>query len=103
MLYDALRIRCRLGDAPGICAALERMSGAVTGSDASRATRILAAAAAMRDRTGARLSLKDQAALDQQMAQLQEALGADFPEAWRVGRTASLEDALRDAATVVEG
>ena len=102
MLYDALRIRCRLGDAPGICAALERMSGAVSGSDASRATRILASAAAMRDRTGARLSLKDQAALDQQMAQLQQTLGTDFPEAWRTGRAASLEDALRDAATAVE-
>ena len=33
MLYDALRIRCRLGDAPGICAALERFSVASQDTD----------------------------------------------------------------------
>ncbi|MEX2547430.1 MAG: tetratricopeptide repeat protein [Chloroflexota bacterium] len=101
MLYDALQIRCRLGDAPGICAALERISAAVSASDAARATRILAAAAAMRDRTGARLSLKDQAAVDQQMAQLQQTLGADFQDVWRGGRAASLDDAVRDAEAAV--
>jgi hypothetical protein len=55
----------------------------------------------MRDRTGARLSLKDQAEVDQQMALLQQALGAEFQDTWRGGRTASLEDALRDAEAAI--
>ena len=101
MLYEALQIRCRLGDTPGICTALERMSAAMAVSDPGRATRILAAAAAMRDRTGARLSLRDQGTLDQQMAELQNSLGSEFDEAWRVGRTASLDEAVREAEQTV--
>jgi tetratricopeptide (TPR) repeat protein len=102
MLYDALRIRCGLGDAPGICAALERFSAATQGVDAVRATRILAAAAAMRDRTGARLSLSAQADVDQQLSRLQTELGAEFARVWQQGSGASVDDALRDAAAVVD-
>jgi tetratricopeptide (TPR) repeat protein len=101
LLYDALRIRCRLGDSQGICAALERLSESATPDDADRATRILAAAAAMRSRTGARLSLKDQAQVDQQLASLQNSLGGDrFQRSWRDGSSASLDDALMDAAAL---
>ncbi len=101
LIYDALRIRCRLGDSQGICAALERISGAATADDADRAARILAAASAMRERTGARLSLKDQAQIDQQLATLQNALGSDrFQRAWREGRASSLDDAVMDAAAL---
>ena len=46
MLYEALRIRCALGDAPGICAALEKILGRRPRTRSGRATRILAAAAA---------------------------------------------------------
>jgi non-specific serine/threonine protein kinase len=101
LLYDALLIRCRLGDSQGICAALEKMSSSATPDDADRAARILAAAGAMRERTGARLSLKDQAQVDQQLASLQGSLGGDrFQRAWRDGRSASLDDALHDAAAL---
>ena len=101
LLYDALLIRCRLGDSQGICAALEKMSGSATPDDADRAARILAAAGAMRERTGARLSLEDQAIVDQQLANLQGSLGGDrFQRAWRDGRSASLDDALKDAAAL---
>ena len=101
LLYDALRIRCRLGDSQGICATLERISGAATPDDADRAARILAAAAAMRERTGARLSLTDQAQLDQQLASLQNVLGNErFQRAWRDGRSSSLDDAVMDAAAL---
>ena len=75
MLYDALQIRCSLGDTPGICAALERLAAAAPNEESRRATRILAASAGLRDQTGARLSLRDQATVDQQMARLQTALG----------------------------
>jgi len=55
----------------------------------------------MRERTGARLSLKDQAQVDQQLASLQGALGGDrFQRAWRDGRSAGLDDALGDAAAL---
>ena len=101
MLYEALQIRCRLGDAPGICAALEHFSGAISESDPGRATRILAAAAAMRDRTGSRLSMKDQADVGQQLDLLQNALGPQFQHAWSVGQSAGLDDALRDAAGAI--
>jgi predicted ATPase/class 3 adenylate cyclase len=101
LLYDALRIRCRLGDTQGICAALERISGEAAIDDAERAARILAAASAMRERTGARLSLKDQGLIDQQLAGLQQALGGElFQHAWRKGGSASLDDAVMDAAAV---
>ena len=101
LFYDALRIRCRLGDSQGICASLERMSGSAMRDDAMRAARILAAASAMRERTGARLSLKDQAQLDQQLATLQASLGDErFQRAWRDGRLLTLDDALGDAAAL---
>jgi len=100
MLYEALAIRCRLGDAPGICAALERFSAAVPSKEAVAATRILAAAAQLRERTGARLSMTDQAAFDQEMARLQTELGETFQTAWRDGRMATLDDALREAASL---
>jgi predicted ATPase/Tfp pilus assembly protein PilF len=101
LLYESLLIRCRLGDSQGICAGLEKMSGSATPDDADRATRILAAASAMRDRTGARLSLKDQAAVDQQLASLQSSLGDDrFQRSWREGSSATLDDALMDAAAL---
>lgn len=101
LLYEALRIRCRLGDTQGICAALERMSGSADEVDADRAARILAAASAMREQTGARLSLKDQAQIDQHLASLQNTLGPDrFQGAWRAGRSASLDDAMMDAAAL---
>ena len=101
LLYEALLIRCRLGDSQGICAALEKMSGSATPDDADRAARILAAASAMREQTGARLSLKDQGQVDQQLARLQGILGGDrFQRAWREGRSATLEDALKDAGAL---
>jgi hypothetical protein len=101
LLYDALAIRCRLGDSPGICSALERFSAGAMGIDAVRAARILAAAASLRDRTGARLSLAAQAAVDQQLAQLQQSLGGNFNAAWQSGRGAGVDEALREAAVVV--
>jgi hypothetical protein len=101
MLYDALRIRCALGDTPGICAALERLASAAPAEESRRAARILAASAGLRDQTGARLSLRDQAAIDQHMARLQAALGDEFNAAWREGRGATLDEAVRDAAGLV--
>jgi len=101
ILFDALRIRCSLGDAPGICAALEHFSALAQDADPERAARILAAAAAMRERTGARLSMAAQGAVDQQLAQLQSVLGDEFARAWRQGNGASVDEALRDAAAVV--
>ncbi len=103
MLYEALQTRCRLGDVPAICAALERFSAVVPPSEAAAATRILAAASTMRERTGARLSMADQAALDQDMARLQEELGSAFQISWREGRAATLDAALRDAAALAGG
>jgi predicted ATPase/class 3 adenylate cyclase len=101
LLYEALLIRCRLGDSQGICAALEKMSGSAAPDDADRAARILAAASAMREHTGARLSLTDQGQIDQQLARLQGSLGGDrFQRAWREGRSATLEDALQDAGAL---
>jgi hypothetical protein len=55
----------------------------------------------LRDRTGARLSPAGQAAVDQQLAQLQQALGAEFAAAWRSGSGASVEEALREAEAVL--
>lgn len=101
MLYEALRIRCELNDAPGICAALERFSAIAADADAHRATRILAAAAAMRERTGARLSAASQGSVDQQLALLQSALAEDFARVWQQGSQATADDALREAAAVV--
>ncbi|HUR15819.1 MAG TPA: hypothetical protein VMZ33_00920, partial [Candidatus Limnocylindrales bacterium] len=74
---------------------------AAAATDPGRATRILAAAAAMRDRTGARLSLASQGSVDQQLARLQTALAGDFERVWQQGSLASVDDALRDAAAVV--
>ncbi|MEO6350532.1 MAG: tetratricopeptide repeat protein [Candidatus Limnocylindrales bacterium] len=101
LLYEALQIRCSLGDEPAVCAALESFSGASLEADAARATRILASAAAMRERTGARLSMTGQAAIDQQLGALQQALGSDFAAAWQQGRTSTMDDAVRDAAAIV--
>ena len=101
MLYDALRIRCSLADAPGICAALEHFSSAAQDADPVRATRILAAAAALRERTGSRLSLAAQGSIDQQLSQLQGRLGNEFTPAWQQGNLATVDDALRDAEAVV--
>ena len=103
MLYEALAIRCALGDAPGICAALERFSAAAADSDPSRATRILAAASGMRERTGARLSLSAQGEFDQLLARLQAELDDEFTRIWQQGALASVDDALRDAAALVVG
>ncbi|CAN5723206.1 LuxR family transcriptional regulator [soil metagenome] len=101
LLLDALTIRCRLGDSLGISAALERFSAATVEADPERATRILSAAAAMREQSGARPSPADQAAIDQQLARMQELLGARFQEAWRIGRNATVDDALREAQALV--
>jgi hypothetical protein len=101
LLYGALEIRCRLGDSPGICGALERFSAGAMDLDAVRATRILAAAASMRDRTGARLSPAGQAAVDQQLARLQQALGGDFAAAWQSGSGAGVDEALREAEAIL--
>ena len=102
LLYQALTLRCALGDPQGICGALERFSAQIADDDAARAARILAAAAAMRERTGARLSMRDQAAVDQELARLQLRLAEGFQRAWQQGRGASLDDALRDAQATVE-
>jgi predicted ATPase/class 3 adenylate cyclase/Tfp pilus assembly protein PilF len=101
LLYEALQIRCGLNDAPGICAALERFAQAATDADEHRATRILAAASALRERTGARLSMASQSEIDQMLARLQSALDADFVRVWQQGSAATVDDALRDAAAVV--
>jgi tetratricopeptide (TPR) repeat protein len=101
LLYDALRIRCGLNDAPGICAALEKFSTAATDADMNRAARILAAASALRERTGARLAMGNQAEVDQVLARLQQGLGPDFVRVWQQGSLATVDDALRDAAAVV--
>jgi hypothetical protein len=66
-----------------------------------RATRILAAAAALRERTGSRLSLAAQGSIDQQLSQLQGRLGNEFTPAWQQGNLATVDDALRDAEAVV--
>jgi tetratricopeptide (TPR) repeat protein len=100
LLYDALEIRCRLGDSPGICSALERFSAGAADVDATRSARILAAASSLRDRTGARLSLAAQAAVDQQLAHLQQTLGDRFSAAWQSGCGAAIDEALREAAAV---
>lgn len=102
LLHAALGIRCQLGDTPAICGALERLAGAASPEQADRAARILATAAAMRDRVGARLSMTAQAELDQDLAELQNRLGATFAEEWARGRVASLDDALREAAVIAE-
>jgi hypothetical protein len=101
LLYGALEIRCRLGDSPGICGALERFASGAMDVDAIRAARILAAATSLRDRTGARLAPAGQAAVDQQLARLQEALGAEFAAAWQSGSGAAVDEALRDAEAVL--
>lgn len=101
LLYGALEIRCRLGDSPGICGALERFSAGAMDLDAVRAARIMAAAASLRDRTGARLSPAGQAAVDQQLARLQQALGGEFAAAWQSGSGAGVDEALREAQAVV--
>jgi hypothetical protein len=101
LLYDALEIRCRLGDSPGICTALERFAAGAMDLDAARAARILAAASSLRDRTGVRLTSAAQAALDQQLARLEQALGADFIRVWQSGSGADISEALREAAAVV--
>ena len=101
MYYDALQIRCSLGDTPGICAALERMAAAAPDDELHRAARILASSASLRDQTGARLSLRDQAVIDQQMARLQTALGDEFNAAWRAGRGSSIDEAVREAAGLI--
>jgi predicted ATPase/class 3 adenylate cyclase len=101
LLYGALEIRCRLGDSPGICGALERFSSGAMDVDAIRAARILAAASSLRDRTGARLAPAGQAAIDQQLARLQEALGAEFAASWQSGSGASIDEALREAEAVL--
>jgi predicted ATPase/class 3 adenylate cyclase len=103
LLYDALTIRHQLGDVSGTCAALERISAAAVDDDPRRAVRLLAAAAAMRERIGARPSLTSQAELDQQIAQLQDQLGDAFVETWQSGRLCSLEDAMRDAQAMSGG
>jgi len=101
LLYDSLEIRCRLADSPGICSALEKFAAGAMDLDAKRAARILAAASSFRDKIGARLSSTSQAALDQQLARLEEALGPDFGSAWNSGSGADVNDALREAAAVV--
>lgn len=103
LLHRALMIRCELGDSPGICAALERLAGIAPQEHLDRAARVLGAASAMRERTGARLPMAAQAEVDQQLAKLQSALGNAFSEAWQQGHVASLEDALRDAGAIAAG
>jgi predicted ATPase/class 3 adenylate cyclase len=101
LLYGALAIRCGLGDSPGICTALERFAAGAVELDARRAARILAAASALRDRTGVRLSSAGQAALDQQLARLEQELGPDFGALWQAGSGVEVSDALREAAAVL--
>ena len=101
LLYGALEIRCGLGDSPGICGALERFASGAMDLDAVRAARILAAATSLRDRTGARLSPAGQVALDQQLARLQQTLGAEFAGAWQSGSGAGVDEALREAEAVL--
>jgi len=62
-------------------------SAAVVGGDFERAARLLGAAEAQRERYGFRLSVAEQADLDEDLARIRAALPPHaMAEAWRSGR-----------------
>lgn len=76
----ALEIRHRLGDRLGTAGALERMAGVAT-RQPERAARLIGAAAAIRDRAGAPLSIGAQAELDRFLAELAAEIGREAVDA----------------------
>jgi predicted ATPase/class 3 adenylate cyclase len=76
----ALEIRHRLGDRLGTAGALERMAGVAT-RQPERAARLIGAAAAIRDRAGAPLSIGAQAELDRFLAGLAAEIGREAIDA----------------------
>jgi tetratricopeptide (TPR) repeat protein len=71
---------------------------ALANNEPVKAARLCAAAAATRERTGARLAIAEQKAIDDALASLAEQLDARaFAAAWQRGQTASLDEAVRYA------
>ena len=76
----ALEVRHRLGDRLGTAGALERMAGIAT-DQPERAARLIGAAAAIRERAGAPLSVGARAELDRFLAGLAAAIGQEAVDA----------------------
>ncbi len=76
---------------------------AVSAAQPARAVRLLAAAAALRERTGAPVMVADRGYHEQIVARSRQRLApAEFARAWDDGRTAPLDDVVVEALAVAE-
>ena len=92
----SLRIRYELGNPHDIAASLERIAALATEhGQFARAARLFAAAAQMREATGAPLEPIARADYERDMAAIKAKLsGEKFAEEWALGRTLNLEQAI---------
>ena len=102
---EALALSVSLGDRTGIAWGLMGQAGvAALVGRAEQATRLLGAAATLREVVGARLAPQEQAMHDQIEADAQAALGAaGFAAAWVEGAALPLADAVAEAIAVAGG
>lgn len=101
VLYQqSLALRSQLGDRAGMATVLERLAG-VAEDRPPRAVTLIGAAEAIRDAIGAPLSVPGIARLDQFLAGLRDAIGAEAVQAGLAhGRNAPLAAVLERAARV---
>jgi len=87
---------------PGVAACLERM-GIIAEDDPVLAVRLLAAAVAIREKTGAARDTVDHGEFERELAALRIGLGETaFSRAWSAGSLLSAEDAVAEALVIPE-
>jgi predicted ATPase/DNA-binding SARP family transcriptional activator len=87
---------------PGVAACLERI-GIVVGDEPNQAVRLLAAAVAIREETGAARDSVDRGEFERELAALRTGLGeTDFSRSWTSGSLLSAEDAVAEAFVIAE-
>ncbi|HEX8969378.1 MAG TPA: tetratricopeptide repeat protein [Chloroflexota bacterium] len=104
---EALRIRRALGDVLHMAECFEGLAAVAADTQPRRAVRLLGAAEALRDRSGAPVAAVDEQRLARLVARLRGRLRHEtFESAWRAGRGLSVEQmlemALRDEMPHVE-
>lgn len=99
LLYqESLQIYRALGDRRALAYLLESIGGLLSlQGEATRALRLVGAAATLRTTLNTPLSPAEQSQLDQAVAPAWQQLGADAPAIWEGGRGLSLEQAIGEA------
>jgi DNA-binding CsgD family transcriptional regulator len=95
MLRDALLVHQQLGDRWRMASVLEEISGSLARRDAQLATRLMAAADALRERIGAPVPPAEELDRDASIARLRRSLNqGGFESAWAEGAALPLERAI---------